>query len=51
MTVIAKHFQGDWEIQYAKFFILSLKVQPWIITDIQDAVKVKVTHTIDNNNF
>lgn len=36
---------------YAKAFILSLEVQPWIITDSWDAVKVKVTQTIDNNKF
>lgn len=36
---------------YAKSFILSLEVQPWIITDSRDAVKVKVTQTIDNNKF
>lgn len=36
---------------YAKSFILSLEAQPWIITDSRDAVKVKVTQTIDNNKF
>lgn len=51
MTVISEHSQGDPEIQYAKSFILSLKVQPWIITDNQDAVKVKVMQTIDSNKF
>lgn len=51
MTVISARFQGDPEIQYAKSFILSLKVQPWIITDSQDEVKLKVTRTIDNNKF
>lgn len=51
MTVISEHSQGDPEIQDAKSFILSLKVQPWIITDNQDAVKVKVMQTIDSNKF
>lgn len=51
MTVMSEHFQGEPEIQYAKSFILSLKVQPWIITDSQDEVKVKVMQTIDNNKF
>ena len=51
MPVISEHFQGDPEIQYAKPFILSLKVQPWIITDSQDAVKEKVMQAIDNNKF
>lgn len=51
MTVISEHLQGDLETQYAKSLILSLKVQPWIITDSQDAVKVKVMQTIDNNKF
>lgn len=51
MTVISEHFQGDLETQYAKPLILSLEVQPWIITDSQDAVKVKVMQTIDNNKF
>lgn len=51
MTVISEHFQGDPEIQYAKPFILSLEVQPWIITDSNNAVKVKVMQTIDNNTF
>lgn len=49
--MISEHFQGDQEIQYAKSFILSLQVQPWIITDSQDEVKVKVRQTIDNNKF
>lgn len=51
MTVISERSQGDLETQYAKSLILSLKVQPWIITDSQDAVKVKVMQTIDNNKF
>lgn len=34
-----------------KVFHFILKVQPWIITDSQDAVKVKVVQTIDNNKF
>lgn len=51
MTVISECFQGDLETQYAKSLILSLEVQPWIITDSEDAVKVKVIQTIGNNKF
>ena len=51
MTVISERFQGDLETQYAKSLILSLKVRPWIITDSEDAVKVKVIQTIGNNKF
>lgn len=51
MTVISERFQGDLETQYAKSLVLSLKVQPWIITDSEDAVKVKVILTIGNNKF
>lgn len=49
--MISEQFQGDPETQYAKSLLLSLKAQPWIITDSRDAVKVKVMQTIDNNKF
>lgn len=49
--MISEQFQGELVTQYAKSLLLSLKVQPWIITDRRDAVKVKVMQTIDNNKF